>query len=190
MRRSWIVVSMIAAGCSIVSSRAIAGPQPAPAPPAPNSQATPAATATPSSAPRGLGPVVVTAARRPTPLDATSRQTYVISAADLDRLGAQTAADSLRFIPGTVVQQYGTFGQLSTVALRGASAAQTLILINGQPVNEADTGSFDFSSLPVNVIDHIEVVQGGSSTLYGSAAMGGVVNIITKQPLSAGNVNA
>ncbi|MBV8263023.1 MAG: TonB-dependent receptor [Candidatus Eremiobacteraeota bacterium] len=190
MRRSWIVVSMIAAACSIVSSRAIAGPQPAPAPPAPNSQATPAATATPSSAPRGLGPVVVTAARRPTPLDATSRQTYVISAADLDRLGAQTAADSLRFIPGTVVQQYGTFGQLSTVALRGASAAQTLILINGQPVNEADTGSFDFSSLPVNVIDHIEVVQGGSSTLYGSAAMGGVVNIITKQPLSAGNVNA
>jgi outer membrane receptor protein involved in Fe transport len=132
----------------------------------------------------------VTAARHPTPIDATSRQTYVVTAGDLDRIGAQTAAEALRFIPGTVVQQYGTLGQLGTVALRGASSSQTLVLINGQPVNEADTGTFDFSSLPVNVIDHIEVVQGGSSTLYGSAAMGGVVNIITKQPLSAGNVDA
>ena len=202
MRRSSLTTSTIAVIVLMLALRLPAAPQDAPAPsqshpsPAPTPTATagaqtgPLATPASSTAPRPLGPVVVTAARRPTPIDETSRQVYVISAGDLDRVGAQTAADALRFIPGTVVQQYGTFGQLGTVAIRGASSAQTLVLINGQPVNEADTGTFDFSSLPVNVIDHIEVVQGGSSTLYGSAAMGGVVNIITKQPLSAGNVNA
>jgi vitamin B12 transporter len=100
-----------------------------------------------------------------------------------------TAADALRFVPGTVVQQYGAYGSLATVALRGASSSQTLVLIDGQPANESDTGVFDFSSLPVNVIDRIEIVSGGASTLYGSAAMGGVINILTKHPVSAGNVN-
>gem|GEM_PF-1358713 len=153
--------------------------------PSPSASASASALATP----KALGAVVVTAQRHPTPIDATSRQTYVISSGDLERLGALTAADALRFVPGTVVQQYGGYGSLATVALRGASSSQTLVLINGQPANESDTGVFDFSSLPVNVIDRIEIVQGGSSTLYGSAAMGGVINIITKQPVSAGNLS-
>ncbi len=164
----------------------------APTPPATTPPATtPTVPATPAAAstPKSLEPVVVTAQRHPTPISASSRQTYVITAGDLERIGAQTAAEALRFVPGAVVQQYGAYGSLATVALRGASSSQTLVLINGQPVNEADTGVFDFSSLPVNVIDHIEIVQGGASTLYGSAAMGGVVNIITKYPHSAGNVD-
>ena len=153
------------------------------APPA----ASPAPTAAPT--PRQLGQVVTTAQRHPTPIDATSRQIYVISAADLDRIGALTVADALRFVPGSVVFQYGPYGSLATAALRGASSAQTLVLIDGQPASESDTGNFDFSSLPVNVIDHIEVVAGGASTLYGSAAMGGVINIITRHPVSAGSLN-
>ncbi|HXN08264.1 MAG TPA: TonB-dependent receptor, partial [Candidatus Acidoferrales bacterium] len=149
--------------------------------------AAPAPTATPS--PGQLGPVVTTAQRHPTPVDATSRQTYIITTADLERVGALTAADALRFVPGSVVFQYGPYGSLATASLRGASSLQTLVLIDGQPANEADTGDFDFSSLPVNVIDHVEVVAGGASTLYGSAAMGGVINIITRHPVSAGNIN-
>jgi vitamin B12 transporter len=152
--------------------------------------ADPTPAPSPTATARPLQPVVVTAQRHPTPIDATSRQTWVISSGDLERLGALTAADALRFVPGTVVQQYGAYGSLGTVALRGASSSQTLVLIDGQPANEADTGVFDFSSLPANVIDRIEVVQGGSSTLYGSAAMGGVINILTKRPMSAGNIDA
>ncbi len=174
-------VAPLRAGAATVPSPS-STPTPSPAPAA-------SAAPSPSATPKALGAVVVTAQRHPTPIDATSRQTYVISAGDLERLGALTAADALRFVPGTVVQQYGAYGSLATVALRGASSSQTLVLVNGQPANESDTGVFDFSSLPVNVIDRIEIVQGGSSTLYGSAAMGGVVNIITKQPVSAGNVN-
>jgi vitamin B12 transporter len=138
------------------SSAATAGPS---ASPGPSPAAAPSALATP----KALSAVVVTAQRHPTPINATSRQTYVISSGDLERLGALTAADALRFVPGTVVQQYGGYGSLATVALRGASSSQTLVLVNGQPANESDTGVFDFSSLPVNVIDRIEIVQGGSS---------------------------
>jgi len=148
---------------------------------------TAAPTATPT--PAQLGPVVTTAQRHPTPVDATSRQTYIITSADLERIGALTASDALRFVPGAVVFQYGPYGSLATASLRGASSLQTLVLIDGQPASEADTGDFDFSSLPVNIIDHIEVVSGGASTLYGSAAMGGVINIITRHPVSAGNLN-
>lgn len=149
---------------------------------------TPGPSATP--APKQLSGVVVTAQRHQTPIGRTSRHVWILSAADLERLGAATAADALRFVPGTVVQEYGAYGSLATVALRGASTSQTLILINGLPANEPDTGSFDFSTLPASTIDHIEVVQGGSSTLYGSAAMGGVINIVTKEPVSAGSATA
>src|ERR1700736_1572573 len=93
--------------------------------------AAPAPTATPS--PGQLGPVVTTAQRHPTPVDATSRQTYIITSADLERVGALNAADALRFVPGSVVFQYGPYGSLATASLRGASSLQTLVLIDGQP---------------------------------------------------------
>jgi len=186
-----IAAVAVAAPWSIAYAAALPPPvMSATALPQPQAPPSPAVVASPRTTPKALSPVVVTAQRHPAPIDASSRQTYVITAGDLERLGALTAVDALRFIPGTVVQQYGVYGSLGTVALRGASSSQTLILINGQPANEADTGIFDFSSLPANLIDRIEVVQGGSSTLYGSAAMGGVVNIVTKQPQSAGNVDA
>jgi len=133
----------------------------------------------PSSSPGILDTVVVTAQRRPTPLRSTAREVYVIDAGELRRLGAQTLADALRFIPGSVVQSYGPLGALQTVALRGASSEQTLVLIDGRPANEADTGVADFSDLPLDGVERIEVVEGGASTLYGSAAVGGVINVIT-----------
>jgi vitamin B12 transporter len=183
MRITAILIAVLAV-TGLLRAPAIAAPQTQPA-----ATASPAAAPTPTPVPKSLGGVVVTAQRHPTPPEGTSRQVWTISGVELERLGAMTAADALRFIPGTVVQQYGTYGSLATAALRGASSSQTLVLINGEPANEPDTGVFDFSSLPVSAIDHIEIVQGGSSTLYGSAAMGGVINIFTKTPVSAGNVN-
>lgn len=143
-----------------------------------------AATATPapSASPKTLDAIVVTAERHPEKIHDTPRQTFTVSGRELERLGAVNVADALRFIPGTIVQEYGPLGALGTVALRGASTAETLVLLNGRPVTEADTGTFDFSSLPAALVERVEVVEGGSSTLYGSNAVGGVINIITKQP--------
>ncbi len=193
MRTSAFRLGSVLAIALCSTHAAFADPTPGPSPtvtPSPTATSSATSTPNPSPTPKALQAIVVTAQRHPTPIDATSRQTWVISSGDLERLGALTAADALRFVPGTVVQQYGADGSLGTVALRGASSSQTLVLIDGQPANEADTGVFDFSSLPANVIDRIEVVQGGSSTLYGSAAMGGVINILTKRPMSAGNIDA
>lgn len=163
---AWISVALIAG--------TPAGAAPGPTP-------TPAASPTPTPALGGrlLDRVVVTAERRPTALAATSRETYVVNAEDLARAGASTVADALRFVPGVVVQTYGPTGQLQDVMLRGASTEQTLVLLDGRPVNEPDTGVADFSDLPLDGVDRVEVVEGGGSVLYGSSAIGGVINIIT-----------
>ena len=79
------------------------------------------------------------------------------------------------------VKNTGTTGSLQTVALRGTKSEQTLVLVDGRPINDPDTGAVDFSSIPVNGIKRIEIVAGGASTLYGSSAIGGVINIITER---------
>jgi vitamin B12 transporter len=146
--------------------------------------AAPAPSPSPSVSPHSkpLDTVVVTAQRHPGTIGATSRETWVLYAADLERLGASSVADALRFIPGVTVKDAGTVGSLQSVFLRGASSAQTLVLVDGRPINDPDTGQVDFSSLPVSGISRIEIVEGGASTLYGSSAIGGVINIITQRP--------
>lgn len=182
--RGALLAGVIAAIVTVASqpSRAAGGSS---AQPQPSARPTSAPRATPVPKPtplKKIDSIVVTAQRHPTALSDTPRESYVLSAADLEHVGARTAADILRFIPGAVVQQYGATGSLQTAALRGASSAQTLVLIDGRPANEADTGLFDFSSIPADAVERVEVVEGGSSTLYGSAAIGGVINILTKRP--------
>lgn len=153
------------------AAQASAGPAPSPSP-----------TASPRSKP--LDTVVVTAQRHPGTIGATSRETWVLYAADLQRLGASSVADALRFVPGVTVKDAGTAGSLQSVFLRGASSEQTLVLVDGRPINDPDTGQADFSSVPVAGISRIEIVEGGASALYGSSAIGGVINIITQRPSS------
>src|SRR5271165_1498502 len=112
------------------------------------------------------------------------REGYTLPIAELARLGARTIGDVLRFVPGVVVRQAGTAGALQTVALRGDSASQTLILLDGRPVNEGDTGITDFTSMPLDGVERISVIEGGLSSRYGSGAIGGVVEILTTRPLS------
>src|SRR5215470_436815 len=107
---------------------------------------------------------------------------YSIPVAELERLGARTIGDVLRFVPGVIVRQTGTAGALQTVSLRGNSAAQTLILLDGRPVNEGDTGVTDFTSMPLDGVQGITVIEGGLSSRYGSGAIGGVVEITAKRP--------
>jgi vitamin B12 transporter len=151
---------------------------------APASGAVPGASPSPSASPaiKRLDTQIVTAQRHAGTIGSTSRETWVLSAADLQRLGAATVADALRFVPGVTVKDTGLAGSLQTVALRGTMSDQTLVLVDGRPINDPDTGAVDFSSIPVNGISRIEVVAGGASTLYGSSAVGGVINIITARP--------
>jgi vitamin B12 transporter len=144
----------------------------------------PSASPTPpaSTAVRRLDTQIVTAQRHAGTIGSTSRVTWVLTGADLLRLGAPTVADALRFVPGVTVKNTGTTGSLQTVALRGTDSEQTLVLVDGRPINDPDTGAVDFSSIPVNGIKRIEIVAGGASTLYGSSAIGGVINIITARP--------
>ncbi|HXW75772.1 MAG TPA: TonB-dependent receptor plug domain-containing protein [Candidatus Eremiobacteraceae bacterium] len=142
----------------------------------------PTASPSPSASPHTLSDVMITAQRARTTRFGTPRETYVVDASELTRLGATTIGEALALLPGIVINDYGTAGHLQTALLRGATSTETLVLLNGRPVNEPGVGLFDFSSLPVSAVARIEIVEGAASTLYGSSAMGGVINIITRGP--------
>jgi vitamin B12 transporter len=149
-----------------------ARPAPAHASPTP----TPTPVATPSARPappNTLGRIIT---------ESAPRETYRVPPAEWERLGARTVADALRFVPGIVVQGRGTLGTLQTVSLRGANSSQTLVLLDGRPINEGDTGVVDFATVPVNGIASVAITEGGLSALYGSGAIGGVVQIESAMP--------
>lgn len=76
----------------------------------------------------------------------------------------------------------GTLGQISTVYIRGASSEQVLVLIDGRRVNSFVDGGVDLSTIPAELIERVEIIRGSAAAIYGTSAVGGVINIITKQP--------
>ncbi len=94
----------------------------------------------------------------------------------------RTLPDLISRQPGVNLRQYGGLGQLSTVSIRGSSAEQVLVLLDGIPLNTGEGGSVDLSTIPLDALERFEVVRGGGSTVYGPNAMGGVVNLVTKSP--------
>ncbi len=104
----------------------------------------------------------------------------VVTGAQLRAQQVRHAADALRSLPGVSVSQQGSFGSLTQVRIRGAEANQTLVLIDGIEVNDPSDGGFDFANLSADDIERIEVLRGPQSGLYGSKAVGGVINIITR----------
>lgn len=103
----------------------------------------------------------------------------IITHEELEKTGAWQISDALSFVPGMFIKNYGGLGGLKTVSLRGTTASQTAILLNGVPLNSVQNGQFDLSALPASLVDEIEVVRGGASSLYGGNAVGGAVNIST-----------
>lgn len=92
-----------------------------------------------------------------------------------------TASEILSFSPGVVVRDYGGFGQLKTLSIRGSSNDQVVILLDGVRLNNPIGGGVDLSTIPVHYVEKFEIVRGGASAFAGSDAIGGVVNIVTKQ---------
>ncbi|HYJ34102.1 MAG TPA: TonB-dependent receptor [Candidatus Binatia bacterium] len=139
------------------------------------------AAATPSSEmPRYLlPPIVVTAERAPVRLDRTPSDVTVVARERLDRDQALFAADPLRAVPAVDVQRSGSTGKLTDVRLRGADPRHTLVLFDGIPLNGPWAGTFDFADLPGAGWGQIEVMGGPASSLYGTGAVGGVIQFLS-----------
>lgn len=108
----------------------------------------------------------------------------IITAEQIEELGFDFVVDALSMAPGVTVNQNGAFGGLASVRIRGAASAQTLVLIDGVPVNDPSSagGGFNFARVDTENIERIEVLKGPQSTLWGTDAIGGVVSITTKRP--------
>jgi vitamin B12 transporter len=127
--------------------------------------------------------VVVTANRTSTPVDKVASSITVITAKQLQASHQTFLIDALRTVPGLYINQSGGPGTLSDIYLRGSASGDTLVLIDGVQVNDPSSTdrSFDPANLTVDNVDRIEILRGAQSTLYGSDAMAGVINIITKR---------
>lgn len=130
--------------------------------------------------------VTVTAERQTIPLNEVGSSIEILDAQDLAKGQYVFVLDALETLPGVSISQNGAFGGFAAVRIRGALSEQTLVLIDGVIVNDpsAPGGGFNFATLSPFDIERIEVLKGPQSTLYGSDAIGGVINIITKTPES------
>ncbi|HLY53850.1 MAG TPA: TonB-dependent receptor plug domain-containing protein, partial [Steroidobacteraceae bacterium] len=128
-----------------------------------------------------LSQVIITASRAPEPQSESLFSTTVLTRADIEASQAQSVQDLLAGLAGINIDNAGGLGQASSVFIRGADSDHTLLLIDGVRVGSATLGAAPFEIIPLEQIDHIEVVRGPRSTLYGSDAVGGVIQIFTRQ---------
>ncbi|MGD2245615.1 MAG: TonB-dependent receptor [Candidatus Aminicenantes bacterium] len=127
--------------------------------------------------------VVVTATRIETPAHQVASSVSVIVKEDLDRMKMATVLKTLGEIPGLTVIQNGTLGGAASILIRGANSEHTLVLMDGVELNDPITParSVDLAHFTLENIERIEILRGPQSTLYGSDALSGVVNIITQK---------
>jgi vitamin B12 transporter len=125
--------------------------------------------------------VVVTASKIAETKDEATSSIVVITSKEIEKSNVEFVADLFRKTTELNIVQAGGMGATAAVYLRGASPDETLIMIDGVKVKSTNTGEFDFSGINIDDIERIEVVKGPQSTIYGSEAMGGVINIITKK---------
>jgi outer membrane cobalamin receptor len=130
-----------------------------------------------------LGEVVITPTRTPKLLGEVSLHTTIITKEEIAKSGANNVGEVIKGETGVKVDSYGAMGAQTNVRMRGSSPKQVLILIDGHRMNCPRAGDIDLSEFPMlDAIERIEIVRGPASALYGSGAMGGVINIITKEP--------
>ncbi|MFA5530058.1 MAG: TonB-dependent vitamin B12 receptor [Thiohalomonadaceae bacterium] len=135
-------------------------------------------------------PIIVTASRVAETADETLAPVTVITREDIERSQAQTLADLVRATPGVSVDVNGGRGKLTNLKLRGTSSDHTLVLVDGIKVGSATNGQVALQDIPAAQIDRIEIVRGPRSSLYGSEAIGGVVQIFTRRTQDGFTPNA
>ena len=134
-----------------------------------------------------LQETVVTATRTESRLDATLADVTVITRAQLDAVGpGRSVAEVLQRLAGVQLSSYGGRGHAQSVFLRGTGSSQTLLLVDGVRYGSANTAAPVLANLPLELIERIEVVKGPASALYGSEAVGGVIQVFTQRGQGAG----
>lgn len=130
-----------------------------------------------------LGEIVVTASRIEEPVKEVASSVTVITEREIENKKAKTVLEVVRSVPGLDVSQSGGPGQLADIYIRGTKSDHTLFMIDGVKMNDpmSPGRSYDLSTLTVDNIERIEIIRGPQSTLYGSNAIGGVINIVTKK---------
>jgi len=132
-----------------------------------------------------LEEVVVTATRDTEEIRKIPASVTVITKEEIEHSNAQTTVDLLRDKAGVVVSDYYGTGKNVSVDIRGfgeTGLLNTLVLVDGRRVNEIDLSAVDWTQIPLDQVERIEIVRGPGSVLYGDNAVGGVINIITKRP--------
>jgi len=126
--------------------------------------------------------IIVSASRYEQPISNIGTSLTVISEQEIEKFQTVFVQDILQSVPGVSLNQNGPFGGSSSIRIRGNSSDQTVILIDGVQVNDVSSpgGSFNFANLEPSAIERVEVLRGPQSILYGSDAIGGVINVLTK----------
>lgn len=143
-----------------------------------------AACATPNTDPNADIPnIVITPTRTAVDANKIGSTVTVITRREIEQKHASTVVELLRDIPGLAIAGTGGVGQTARTFIRGAESRHTLVIIDGVSVNDPSdpAGAFDFANLTTDNIERIEILRGSQSTLYGSDAIGGVINIITRK---------
>ncbi len=133
-----------------------------------------------------LDKIVVTPSRIEESSGDVGRVVDVVTSQEMESEGAQDLADALTDFTSVNISSYGGLNATKSIRMRGSTAAQVLVLMDGRPINNPRDGEADLSNIPLDDIARVEVMHGPGSSLYGSSAMGGVVNIITKKPPKEG----
>lgn len=126
--------------------------------------------------------IVVTATKTPQKLKETTEKTVVVTQKQIQRIAPTSTIDLLKTIPGLYMQNHSASSGSTLIRIRGLDAKYVSILIDGVPVRNRLHDALPIELIPLSQIERIEIIKGSASTLYGSDAIAGVINIITKKP--------
>ncbi|MFE8145702.1 TonB-dependent vitamin B12 receptor BtuB [Brenneria goodwinii] len=143
------------------------------------------------SSPERDDDITVTASRFPQPVSTVLAPMDVVTREDIDRWQAKNVLEVMRRLPGVDIAQNGGLGQSASMFIRGTNSSHVLVLIDGvRMASPGVTGSIDFNQIPMSLVQRIEYIRGPRSAVYGSEAIGGVINIITKKETDGGKLEA
>ena len=128
-----------------------------------------------------LEEVVVTATRVETPKEEIAANVTVVTSDDIEKMPVSSVAEVLQYVPGAYVEFSGGLGSQATSTIQGSDPGHVAVYQDGVPLNQLANPLTDLSYIPVDTIDRIEVYKGAASSAWGSS-LGGVINIITKEP--------
>ena len=135
--------------------------------------------------------LVVTANRFQQPVNTVLAPTDIVTRDDIDRWQSKDLNDVMRRLPGVDIARNGGMGQSASLYVRGTEARHVLVLIDGVPMARPGiSNGVDISQIPISLVQRVEYIRGPRSAVYGSGAIGGVVNIITMTDAERSQINA